>query len=352
MDTPMATGTATPSANASGGNCRWCAKSWLLTYPQTKLTREEVQNHLSSIREIEKLVVGQEHHQDGNLHLHAFVEFKTKLDNRNVRLWDIKGEHPNVKSVGRGMKNLRNVVKYCTKEDETPLVVGFDLSELNHLPGEYGTMIQAIKDGASVMTVRQEFTGSYLRYKRGVKELIAELAQDAAKKKKLEWKPVKSNVPEVAQWLNDHIRKEREDPLPQLWISGPPGVGKSSLVRFLNKYLTLYPVPKDKWMCGYEDGQYDCMIIDEFRDKNYPLQKLNALAANDLGFKFESKGGQIVKEQPLPLIVLSNYAKENTYRKVRSDNMIGEFTLDRRFIEVYIPAGTLLSVEQDTEVVE
>lgn len=350
MDTPMDTGADTQNASGSGGKCRWHAKNWLITYPQSKLSREEVQNHLSSIKAIEKLVVGQENHQDGNIHFHAFVEYKDKIDSKNVRLWDIKGEHPNVKSVGRGKKNLRNVVKYCTKEDETPLIVGFDLAELENLPGEYGTMIQAIKDGANMMTVRQEYTGSYLRYKRGIKELIAELQQDRQKKLKLKWKPVKSNVPEIAQWLNDHIRRERENPLPQLWISGPPGVGKSSLVTFLMKYLTCFQVPTDKWLCGYQDGEYDLLVIDEFRDKNYPLQKVNKLA-DGKAHVFETKGGQVNKTDPLPLIVLSNYTLENTYRKVRSE-MIGEFTLDRRFHEVYVPAGILISVEEDTEVVE
>lgn len=350
MDTSKDTGADTQNVSENGAKCRWNAKSWLLTYSQSKLSKEELQSHLSSMKEIEKLAVGHEHHQDGNSHFHCVVVFKSKVDSRNPKYWDLKGEHPNVKSLKRGPKNFLNAVSYVTKEDPEPLIVGFDLDELQSLrPGEYGRMIQAIKDGADLPSIRENFLGSYLRYKRNVRETVLELRQDALKKQCLPWKGIKSNIPEIQEWVNTRVRKPRY-PLPQLWITGPPGIGKSSLISFLKKYLTTYPVPTDKWMCGFEDDQFDLLYIDEFQCKNYPLTKLNKVA-DGMNHNFETKGGQTQMTKPVPMIILSNYSLSSSYSRLRSE-CVGDFPLDRRFTEVYIPDGVLISVEEDTEVVE
>lgn len=344
---------ATTPVTANCGNCRWQSKSWLLTYSQSKLTKEAVQAHLQSLRPVEKLVIGEEKHQDGNTHFHAVVVYETRTNSTNPRYWDIQGEHPNVKKLSWGCQNLIRAVKYVTKEDEEPIVVGLDLDNLEkEKVGEYGRMIQAMQDGATQAQIRQQFLGSYTRCKRNVQEVIQELQMDVYKKSRLQWKGVTCNVKEIEDWLNSHIKKQLDPTnlLPQLWISGPPGVGKSSLIHFLKKYLTIFAVPKDGWLDGYEDGQYDLIVIDEFRDRQYEYTMINKLA-DGFEYTFAVKRSQVIKKDPLPMIICSNYSMSNTFKKVRE--ILSPFPMDRRFLEVYVSEGTLIEIkEKDTEVVE
>ncbi len=73
---------------------------------------------------IAKGVIGLEHHQDGNTHLHAYLKLGSRLFTRDCRYLDITWQqnvyHPNIKTA----KSAHGSIKYCTKEDETPLELG------------------------------------------------------------------------------------------------------------------------------------------------------------------------------------------------------------------------------------
>lgn len=43
-------------------------------------------------------IVGREGHTDGGIHLHAFFMFERKFSSRDVRVFDVDGQHPNVRS--------------------------------------------------------------------------------------------------------------------------------------------------------------------------------------------------------------------------------------------------------------
>ena len=52
------------------------AKQLFLTYPQCPLPREELMEHIQTslqAKDVKEVVIGQETHKDGNLHLHAYV---------------------------------------------------------------------------------------------------------------------------------------------------------------------------------------------------------------------------------------------------------------------------------------
>lgn len=298
--------------------------------------------------------MGQEKHQDGNVHYHAALRFSRKIDSRDTKYWDIQGEHPNVKAVRRGNKNWVRAVKYVTKEDQDPLIQGFDLNELEAAnPGEFGRMVDAIKAGASYEELLMgEHLGPLIRHKRSVCEVIQDLAMVNTKRTRQEWRKVTCNIPEIETWLNEHIKVHRENPLPALWITGAPGVGKSSLIEFLEKYLVTYPVPNEQWLDGWRNKEYDLIVCDEFIDKQMPDTKLNKLADGKT-YKFPTKGNHVLKQDDkTPMIVCSNYSMFNSYRKKRSTCDEGRLPLDRRFTEVYVPAGTMIEIkEAETEVI-
>jgi len=102
-------------------------KGFFLTYSQSALARDTITGWFSRQMRVKRLIVGLEHHQDGNTHWHVTIEYDHKKDVRNERFFDIEGEHPNIKVWDRAVTYeqwLYNHWKYCKKEDPTPYIVG------------------------------------------------------------------------------------------------------------------------------------------------------------------------------------------------------------------------------------
>lgn len=105
---------------------RISAKRVFLTYAQCdELTKEEIYFTLAETYNIRKFMLGEETHQDGGRHIHAFLEFINKIDSKNVNCFDIntgtKQFHPNIKGVPRGKDHEERVLNYIQKEDLCPL---------------------------------------------------------------------------------------------------------------------------------------------------------------------------------------------------------------------------------------
>lgn len=58
-------------------------------------------------------IIGHEHHQDGGVHLHCFVDFGRVFRSRRVDIFDVEGRHPNIQHVGR---TPWVAYDYCIKE--------------------------------------------------------------------------------------------------------------------------------------------------------------------------------------------------------------------------------------------
>lgn len=89
-----------------------------LTYPRCDLTVQELRDGLSTTLaglDAPLAIIGylaaRERHQDGTPHLHALLHFERRLDTSDVRLFDVKGHHPNVKPA----RAYKNIIKYIKK---------------------------------------------------------------------------------------------------------------------------------------------------------------------------------------------------------------------------------------------
>lgn len=103
-------------------------------------------------------------------------------------------------------------------------------------------------------------------------------------------------------------------------------------------------------MCGYRDGAYDLLFIDEFLCSQYPYTKINKITDGG-AHDYDSKGGRVYSSKAVPTIILSNYKLEDCYSGVRQK--LFPFPIDRRFTEVYVPDGQTIDIkEKETEVVE
>jgi len=104
-------------------------KAFFLTYSQTQIGRDVITQWFSRQSRMKRVVVGQEHHQDGNMHWHVLIEYEVEKDLRAGTFFNIQGEHPNIgvwtRSRGQTFEEwFKYHWDYCKKEDPTPYIVG------------------------------------------------------------------------------------------------------------------------------------------------------------------------------------------------------------------------------------
>lgn len=96
--------------------------SAFLTYPHTEnkeISKKELGDFLFDTFDCEITVICEEHHKDGGLHLHAWIELKNELYTRDCHIFDFNGCHCHIGKMKDGKKNTRaNVLNYMTKEDK------------------------------------------------------------------------------------------------------------------------------------------------------------------------------------------------------------------------------------------
>ena len=95
------------------------AKTFFLTYSQCPVEKEIMRRHLENLGRITKLAIGQEHHQDGNLHLHCLVQYSKKINVRSPEFFDYEEYHPSIESP----RNIQASINYCCKEDSNPILL-------------------------------------------------------------------------------------------------------------------------------------------------------------------------------------------------------------------------------------
>lgn len=91
-----------------------------LTYPQCTLDKETVYNFLLGLKNIERVLVAEEPHQDAGVHFHCYLRYRAtpRTNITNPRHFDIHEFHPNVQAC----RNVEDWILYCLKEDPNPLM--------------------------------------------------------------------------------------------------------------------------------------------------------------------------------------------------------------------------------------
>ena len=116
-----------PMAQKTKNGFSMHAKRFFLTYPKTpkRLSPQRLLSYLSTKGNILRAVISQELHKDGSYHLHAIVEFDTRLNVRNARFFDLpyygRQHHPNVQKVRSWQKAsyyIRKDGSYISVPDE------------------------------------------------------------------------------------------------------------------------------------------------------------------------------------------------------------------------------------------
>jgi len=141
----------------------------------------------------------------------------------------------------------------------------------------------------------------------------------------------------VKDWYELNLFEEnRKFKQTQLWLWGPPSVGKTTFVRHLDRLcrLVLAPTSEDYW-CHYTD-ECDLVVFDEFKGQK-TISFMNSFVQ---GWKCPLKRktiGSYMKQKNVPVIVLSNHSIQDCYRAAVELNPRAVESLEARFLEVYWP---------------
>lgn len=313
----------TASSKTQQMTFRLDAKNIALTYPKCDLTRERVLGFLQLLGgdKYQGACASIERHADGTPHIHAYLRLSSKRCFRDPRTFDIDGHHANFQPC----RNPKHWLNYIRKEDQSALMDG-DLADLlgGPKPKERLTDVIArrIESGDSSASIFEDFPGFYLMNKRKIEELQDFMVRKRQKLDKLDWEEACSKLAEtqveaqeVSDWLVANIKKPRKLRQPQLWLQGPPGSGKTTLVQELERFLSVFYVPMDgdSFLDGFQDD-YDLIVFDEMKSQ-FKLTWLNQFIVGST-MSVNVKGAKILKTKNTPVMFLSNYGVLSAYKNM------------------------------------
>jgi len=173
--------------------------------------------------------------------------------------------------------------------------------------------------------------------KRKLEEYESWVKCESSKKLKIDWVPPKldgltdANL-QIATWISLNIRQPRKFKAPQLFIHGPPNLGKTSLVEWLEKSLSVYHMPINEEFYDHYSDDYDLVVIDEFKHQ-FKIQWLNQFLQGS-PMTIRKKGSQTMKYKNLPVVILSNFSLAQCYPVAAATDKLDSLKTRLEIVEV------------------
>lgn len=237
------------------------ATAFFLTYSQSKLRKEEVTNWYQRQPRIKRMICATEHHRDGNVHYHVFVEYENKKD-ISTKYFDILREHPNI---GIWVNRVQTYDEwclhhwnYCLKEDENCFTIGEKPELRKRKRDEVATECRkrACETGvADAMSYLAE-NAAWEHMTKYDQIMRALMSMRNANRKPDPPRPLSSfkDLPIIVDsWRN-------------LYICGPTGSGKTAWARSLLPEATVISHRDQLRDCDFSKG----VIFDDFEVSHWP----------------------------------------------------------------------------------
>lgn len=266
-------------------------REYLLTYPQYECDRKELCDFIANLKGVENIVVSCEtHKKKEGKHMHAAVKFADK-ETRAPEMFTFRGRRPNIK-----LRRWGTAVRYVIKEDTEPACHNVDIDAFK--AKKKALSIADVNKMTPMQIAETVPAAQYRQIVLGTYIMRAETAEY-----------VELTAPKG------------------IWITGPPGAGKTFIRRLIQIKYKRRPYIKalNKWWDGYK--QEPIAIMDE-------VGRSNAAWLGDDLKRWTDEYGDTgeVKGASTPLtfrvfIITSNYRFEELWE---DDSRIRD-ALERRF---------------------
>lgn len=322
-------------------------KNYILTFPQCDVKKEVAVERLEQKwkDDLKGYIVCEEAHKDGTPHLHVFLQFREKQSFCKTDCFDfIGGKHGNYQVA----RSVRGSVEYVTKAGNY-VAKGVDVESIKKKKSPKSTEVaKMLMEGKSVAEVNAVDPGYVMINKRKIEEYESWIKCENAKKSKIDWIPPKTDGltganKQIAEWICLNIRQKRTFKAPQLFIHGPKNLGKTSLIEWLEKSLSVYHIPLTEDFYDHYSDDYDLCVLDEFKGHK-TVQWLNLFLQGG-PMTIRKKGSQSMKYANLPVVILSNFSLRNCYWKDEKgdvDKQTKIDTLQARLLEVELDEGEMI----------
>lgn len=292
-------------------------KAFFLTYSQSALARDRITQWFSRQVRMKRLVVGQEHHQDGNLHWHVTIEYEVEKDVRAATYYDIDGEHPNIKIWSRSGGStfeqwFYNHWQYCKKEDPTPYIVGVQ-------PMEHRKMQRNELFSKAIAIVREQDT------KAGM-DFLEEFAPYDLLTKYEALQRALTKIRNLATQTQSPARDSAEfttapqlaDDWKNLFITGNTGLGKTQWARSLLPGATVISHRDQLRDCDFSKG----VIFDDFEVGHWPPTAVIHLLDWEEPRGLDVKHGHVIIPRHTRKIFTYNNSLERWLSKDATDEQV------------------------------
>lgn len=310
------------------------AKNFFLTFAQCdrkkEIAVEAIEKELG--KELKGYIVCEEAHADGTPHLHVYLSFHKRKNVRRHDYFDfIGGQHGSYEVC----KSVKKSIAYVTK-DGNYIAKGVDVEQVKKEKTS-DKVARLIDEGKTLAQVKEEERGYFLMNKRKIEDYATWVECEKARKSKIDWIPPKldgltgANL-QIAEWICKNIRQTRSFKAPQLFITGKPNLGKTSLVEWLKRSLSVYLFPMEEDFYDHYTDSDDLVVLDEFKGQK-KITFLNELLQGST-MSIRKKGTQGIKQKNIPIIILSNLTLEACYKKANEDGRLDSLRSRLLIVEV------------------
>lgn len=254
-------------------------------------------------------------HADSTKHLHVVLWLSGTVDTRNARFVDLIFGEESFHGDYRCMKREKDCVTYVTKYGD---YLTDDRERIQRILSVKKTDAVALSliNGAEINEVLIDHPGLVMMNLERLQRFRAwhQRAQfNSIPLPKLNLNPCLQDAL-IMRWLALNLFGEpRTLRQPQLYLYGPPMMGKSTLISILETYLKVYkPSYRIHWWDEF-DNNTQMLVLDEFKGQ-LPVTFLNTVLDGQRGVVIPRRNGDFVKNVNIPVIVLSNYPPYEVYQ--------------------------------------